>query len=155
MAQRPARPPVVSSAEILAGVRPTVQLNLTVRLTPSEHHPEMDALLPAQASKELLAQQDRLLKWIGASRENQIAFLTDPLGALERAKIKVGAGELATLRRLQATRRAQTLPSHVELSSLSIEVDSKVESSSKETAGGAPAQPRPQPRRPRRHSHEE
>jgi hypothetical protein len=116
------RPPVVDTASVLAGGRPTVRLNLRLALT-SEHAPDVERLVPEEVSKLLLAQRDKVLEWVGASRDNQATFLTDPLDALEKAGVQLGAGELAALRRLHPVRRpAGTLPPGVDLASLSVEV---------------------------------
>lgn len=122
------RSPNVDTASALAGGRPKVRLNLKLAITP-EHPPEVERLVPGDVAETLLGQRERLLEWVGASRENQATFLTDPLKALDEAGIKLGAGERAALHRSHPGHGPdQMLPVGVDLAGLSISVRSKKKS---------------------------
>jgi hypothetical protein len=119
------RLPGVDTASVLAGGRPTVRLNLKLAVT-AEHAPDVERLVPKEVADLLLAQREKLLEWVRASRENQATFLTDPLEALEKAGVELGAGERAALRRSHPRRRLEeALPAGVNLASLSVDVPPK------------------------------
>jgi hypothetical protein len=123
--KRSDRSPGVDTASVLAGGRPTVRLNLKLAVTP-EHAPELERLVPGEVAETLLAQRDTLLEWVGRSRDNQATFLTDPLDALDKAGIKLDAGERAALHRSHRRRQPdEMLPAGVDLASLSVTVESK------------------------------
>jgi hypothetical protein len=96
-------------------------VNLNVNFTPSERKPQ-GSPLPEHLSEELIGQQDRLLAWLKDPR-NRVAFVTDPVTALQKAGVKLPAGAAEALRRRRDRPGADGfLPPGVELTGFTASV---------------------------------
>ena len=122
MAARGSRKSIpITSAAILAGETLPVHLNLRLRFAPSHAGGAERHAGPLHG--ELHAHEARVLKWLKASDANRRAFLKDPLGALERAKLGIRAEDLAALRRMTSrSEMRETLPQGVVLGRMDLAV---------------------------------
>jgi hypothetical protein len=134
----------LTGIEILAGAAPPVHLDLNVQFT-AQHQPDMHHSLPAALSEGLMGQEEKLLRWLTASSSHQMSFLTDPVGSLAKAGIKLPPGATETLLGLHRLKEpVNVLPAGVKLSSLVVGVTKK-QTSEKTPADAS----HPKARRPR------
>lgn len=112
----------VTGLELLGGAALPIHADLRVEITRSEPEEAAQALPPGTAEL-LLEQQDRLLVWLEESEENRVDFLTDPVGSLERAGIKLDPEVIAALRDAHApVEAADAMPPGVDLRSVRVDV---------------------------------
>ncbi len=135
MAKSPAKQnPVMTGIEMLAGATPPVNLDLKIQFT-AQHDPKEQHSLPAPLAEALLSQQDVLLRWLNANRSHQMSFLTDPVGSLQKAGVKLPAGGAEALLSLHAMKKpADVLPPGVTLSSVTTEMGKSAAPKEKKSA---------------------
>jgi hypothetical protein len=112
----------VTGFELLAGAALPIEVDLRVEITPGDPERASEVLPPGTA-EQLVEHENRLLDWLEQSDEHRRAFLTDPVGSLERAKVKLDPEVLDALREQHAqTAGADVLPPGVAIRSLGTRV---------------------------------